>query len=109
MEESVWLSSDDTEHSKLELIKPDIPTRTTTALEPDWTPNYFVEFGPTDKEKDGAQTTVPFIDGTLIEGKPTILSGAGLFFKGQPGSGGFIAPYLINFDYSSQIKPLEVQ
>lgn len=69
--------------------------------------NQYIEFGPSDRLKDAGQVTVPFIDGSAVEAKPTILSGAGLFYKEQTGYGGFISPYLIVYDYASLIKPLE--
>lgn len=106
MEKSVWLSSIEVPHGELQLDEPDLPTRASTPLQPDWTPNQYVRFTPTDRIKDAAQSTVPFLDGTFIEGNPSLLSGVGLFYKGQPHFGGFIAPYLVAFDFGSLIDPL---
>lgn len=107
MEQSVWLSSPEKQRTKLEIPRPDVPTRSPIRPEPNWVENQFIEFGPSDRAKDAGQVTVPFIDGTAVEDKPTILSGAGLFYKEQTGYGGFISPLLIVYDYASLIKPLE--
>lgn len=107
MEQSVWLSVADKQRTKLEIPRPDVPTRSPIRPQPVWVENQFIEFGPSDQMKDAAQVTVPFIDGSTVEGKPTILAGFGLFFKEQTGYGGFISPYLIVYDYASLIKPLE--
>lgn len=109
IDKSVWLSGDvDTLHNELQVDEPDLPTRANTPLQPDWTPNQYVKFQPTDRVKDGAQSTIPFLDGTFVEGNPSLVSGVGLFYKGQPHNGGFIAPYLIAFDYGSLISPIEM-
>lgn len=107
LEQSIWLSSSDKQRTKLEIIRPDVPTQALIRSEPNWTENRFIEFGPSDRVKDAAQVTVPFIDGNAVEAKPTILSGAGLFYKEQTGYGGFISPHLVVYDYASLIKPLE--
>lgn len=107
LEQSIWLSSSDKQRTKLEIIRPDVPTRALIRSEPNWTENRFIEFGPTDRVKDAAQVTVPFIDGMAVEAKPTILSGVGLFYKEQTGYGGFISPLLVVYDYASLIKSLE--
>lgn len=108
IDKSVWLSGNiDAPHNELQFDEPDVPTRANTPLEPDWKPNQYVKFQPTDKFKDAAQSTIPFLDGTFAEGNPSILSGVGLFHKGQPHFGGFIAPYLVAFDFGSLITPIE--
>lgn len=65
IDKSVWLSSPDAVHHELQFDEPDLPTRATT-LQPDWTPNQYVKFQPTDPVKDAAQTTIPFFDGTFV-------------------------------------------
>lgn len=107
LDKSIWINNDGTKHTELLLNEPDLPIRATKPSEPDWTPNQFIKFGPTDRVKDAAQVTVPFFDGTFVEGNPTLLSGIGLHWKGQPHFGGFIAPYLIAFDFGSLINPLQ--
>lgn len=63
--------------TELLLDEPDSPIRAVKPLQPDWTPNQFIKFGPTDRTKDAAQLTIPFLDETFVEGNPSILSGAG--------------------------------
>lgn len=61
-----------------------------------------VRFGPTSWVRDMAQTTVPFIDTILVEPAELVpLSGVGLFYKYQPGHGGYVAPKLITHDYAA--------
>lgn len=92
----------------MQLERPDVPTRAQVPYQPLWPTNQFVEFGPTDRDKDASQLTVPFIDGSIVEAKPTLLAGAGLYLKHQSGYGGFIAPHLIVYNFSPLIKPLKV-
>lgn len=103
----MWLSSDDN-HKKEEIVPEyaDIPIRGTQALEPNWMTNQFIKFGPTDRVKDAAQHTVPYLDGTFVEGNPSLLAGVGLYYKSQATFGGFIAPYLNAFDFGSLINTL---
>lgn len=71
---------------------------------PDFTPNKFIKFRPTDPEKDAGQTTVPFIDTQMVRPKElTLLSGVSLYYKGRRGYGGFIAPKLIVYDMQSYL------
>lgn len=106
LDKSIWMSNDVKQHNELLLNEPDQPIRAYQPLDPNWTPNQFVKFGPTDRTKDAGQVTVPFLDGTFVEGNPVLLSGIGLYYKGQPNFGGFIAPYLIAFDFGSLIQQI---
>lgn len=108
LDESIWISSatDANDKTKLEVNHPDVPIKQPNPSEPDWRSNLYMNFGPTDREKDAAQLTVPFLDGSLVEGKQAPLAGIGLFYKGQPGYGGFIAPSLLVFDFTPLLKPL---
>lgn len=101
------MNNEGKQYTELLLDDPDLPTRAIKPTEPNWTPNQFIKFGPSDRIRDAAQVTVPFLDGTFVEGNPTLLSGAGLFYKGQPHFGGFISPYLIAFDFGSLINPIQ--
>lgn len=108
LDKSIWINNDVKHHTELLLDDPDLPIRAIKPLQPDWRSNQFIKFGPSDQVKDAGQVTVPFIDGTFVEGNPTLLSGIGLYYKGQPHFGGFIAPYLIAFDFGSLINPLQI-
>lgn len=102
---SEWISSTTTDRTPILLMSPDKSDRSLSKSIPDITPNSYIDFQPTDIGKDAAQTTVPFIDVELVEPThPTILSGAGLFYKGQPGFGGFIAPKIVTYDFAPHIK-----
>lgn len=109
IDKSVWLSPIETVHHELQFDLPDLPTRASAPLQPDWTPNQYIQFQPTDRVKDAAQSTIPFLDGTFVEGNPSLLSGIGLYFKSANlHFGGFIAPYLVAFDFGSLINPVEI-
>lgn len=72
---------------------------------PDFTPNKFIKFRPSDPDKDAGQTTVPFIDTQMVRPKElTLLSGISLYYKGRPGYGGFIAPKLTVYDMFKYIS-----
>ena len=48
-----------------------------------------------------AQTTVPFMDIQPVRPNPAVwLHGVGIYHKGQPGYGGFIAPRVFTNDAS---------
>lgn len=68
-------------------------------------PDSYIEFSPSDIDADAAQTVVPFIETSKIEPiVPTILSGAGLIYKGKAGYSGVISPTLNIFDFSQFFK-----
>ena len=82
-----------------------MPTRSEAPALPDSKSNQYVNFGPTDFEKDAAQTTIPFLDiQPLTTNPPSPLSGAGIFHKGSDGSGGFIALRVITYDISNHLN-----
>lgn len=71
---------------------------------PDPSPDKFIKFRPSDSDTDAGQTTIPFIDNQLVRPMHmTLLSGVGIYYKGRPGFGGFIAPKLIVYDLSSYL------
>lgn len=98
---SVWLSNANGGQSRINTDNLDIPTKATKPSKANTKENSYVRFGPTHKKVDLSQTTVPFIDGIKVEPKlPAPLSGVGLYYKGQSGFGGFVAPKIVlyNFD-----------
>ncbi|XP_034832290.1 uncharacterized protein orion isoform X3 [Maniola hyperantus] len=108
---SQWMSNDNTEgaevpRSRLELVRPDIPTRSATALPVDSKHDQYIEFTHSDFEADAAQSTVPFIDIQPLEPikGSALISGAGIIHRGTHGSGGFIAAKLFTYNYSRHIK-----
>ncbi|XP_045448290.1 uncharacterized protein LOC123656677 [Melitaea cinxia] len=110
-ERSQWISNDNTEgadkpRTRLDLYKPDIPTRKISPLPVDSQHDQYIEFVNSDFEADAAQSTVPFIDIQTVEPMKgaALLSGAGIVHRGARGSGGFIAPKLFAYDYSLHVK-----
>ncbi|XP_073957028.1 chemokine-like protein orion isoform X3 [Choristoneura fumiferana] len=108
---SQWISNDNTEgaelpRSRLDLYKPDIPTRSLTPLPVDSKHDQYVEFVNSDFEADAAQSTVPFVDiQPVIPMKGAALaSGAGLIHRGARGSGGYIAVKLFTYDFSRHVR-----
>ncbi|KAK3909359.1 Mycobactin import ATP-binding/permease protein IrtB [Frankliniella fusca] len=109
---SIWVDNSNTPNSgtprtELVLDKPDVSTKTIASSRPDSKPDMFIRFTNTDLGRDAAQTTVPFIDiQYLAPDPPVLLSGVGIFHKGQPHYGGFIAPKVFTYDYSHVIAPI---
>ncbi|CAB3261053.1 unnamed protein product [Arctia plantaginis] len=115
-EKSQWISNDNTEgstkpRSRMQLHKPDLPTRGDKILKIDSTHDQYIEFTHSDFDADAAQSTVPFIDvQPVVPSKAsnskgaTLNSGAGVYHRGAPGSGGFIAVKLLTYDYSQHVK-----
>lgn len=106
---SFWKSNDVTERTPLKLKNPDIPTLTTGESLIDSKPNQYIEFTHSDIDRDGAQTTVPYIDAQDVVSKvPVALSGAGLYHKGRQNYGGFVGLKLITYDFHSHIMPAQL-
>ncbi|XP_077292900.1 uncharacterized protein LOC143915942 isoform X2 [Arctopsyche grandis] len=106
-----WISNDNTDasahkpRSKLSLRNPDVPTSISIPSVVLSTSDQFIEFTHSDFDKDAAQSTVPFLDAQPVVSDIHVpLSGAGLYHKGMMGSGGFIAPKIITYDYSQHIN-----
>jgi hypothetical protein len=97
-----------TNHREIKIYKPDIPTRSPSKSEPISTASSFVMFTHSDIHKDAAQTTVPFLDAQEVVTNPSMpLQGVGLYYKGQSGYGGFIAPKIFTIDLSIYVQKPE--
>ncbi|XP_029173505.1 uncharacterized protein LOC114942330 isoform X2 [Nylanderia fulva] len=104
-EKSFWYSNDITERTELKLIDPDIPIRDPVQNVPDSEVNQYLNFAPSDRRKDAAQSTVPFLDiQPIIPNPPVPIAGAGIFHKGRKGSGGFAALKLITYDFAPHLQ-----
>lgn len=97
-ERSIWISNDNTPATetkprrKLSWLPSDIPINSPEPSSPDSSPDTYIEFEASSLEKDVSQTTVPFLDATpVFPNPPTWLTGIGIYHKGQPGYGGFLA------------------
>uniref|UniRef100_A0ABK9ND08 Uncharacterized protein n=1 Tax=Glossina morsitans morsitans TaxID=37546 RepID=A0ABK9ND08_GLOMM len=108
---SFWKSNDNTDVSgdrraKIVLNEPDMPIRTKAKSIPDSRHNQYIEFGPSSMRKDAGQSTVPFIDIQDVISNPSVpLAGIGIYHKGRPGYGGFLAPKLLTYDFTPHIQP----
>lgn len=104
--DGVWMLSDVAERSVLHLNGLDVPSSTPRKSVRNTAPNLVAEFTPTDVTKDAAQHTVPFLDNSVSEPKHSVpLSGLGLYYKSQPGFGGFVAPQVVIYDFEPYISP----
>ncbi|XP_066151755.1 uncharacterized protein [Euwallacea fornicatus] len=94
------------ERVKYQLSKPDIPTKTPSRSRMHFSASKrYVEFTHTDFEKDVAQTTVPFIDIQEVVNRPAVpLIGAGIYYKGNDGYGGFIAPRIKTYNFAKHVS-----
>lgn len=104
IQRSVWVAN--TAHLReLKIHRPDVPTKSRTKSTLYAENDQFVNFQPTDFDKDAAQTTIPFLDATQVEAN-TPLVGVGLYYKSTYGYGGFIGPKLIVYDIGKYMTPL---
>lgn len=63
-----------------------------------------MEFSASSFNKDASQSTVPFIDIQDVVSKPPVpCAGIGIYHKGRPGFGGFLAPKLMTYDFAPHI------
>lgn len=106
VEHSQWIGNDSRHKKyKIPLHNVDIPIKSFEKSVPiEKSGDLFIEFGPSDVEKDAAQSTVPFIDATPLEAMSP-LTGIGLHYKTLLGYGGFIAPKLIIYNLDTYITP----
>lgn len=89
----------------MKLERPHVPLLTPSKSIPDSVPNQFIRFRESDRNMDASQTTVPFLDAQpVVPTKPVPLAGAGLFHKGRPNFGGFIAPKVLTYDFGPHVQ-----
>lgn len=102
---SKWVTNPHSGQTEIPLHLPSNPlTHSNSLSQRNNTPNAFIKFTPTDYWSDVMQLTVPFIDTQRLEPySPIALSGVGLIHKSASGSGGFIAPNLIVYDFEPYI------
>ncbi|KAL9695482.1 hypothetical protein quinque_014767 [Culex quinquefasciatus] len=106
---NIWIGNDNTERSvdkrtELKLDRPHVPLLSPSKSIPDSASNQFIQFRASDRDMDAAQTTVPFFDTQPVAPvRPVPLSGAGLFHKGRPKFGGFVASKVMTYDFLPHI------
>ncbi|XP_046814385.1 uncharacterized protein LOC124422239 isoform X2 [Vespa crabro] len=104
LQKSYWISNDITDRTELKLKNPDIPIHSELQHVSDSDVNQYLNFAPSDREKDAAQSTIPFLDIQPVEPNPSIpIAGAGIFHKGRSGSGGFLALKLITYNFAPHL------
>lgn len=104
LENSTWYANENSGKHKIVLSKPK-PIGLLGRPIVNNIPDSFIEFAPSDIDADAAQTIVPFMETSKVEPiVPTILSGAGLLYKGKPGYGGVIAPKLVVYDFEPYVN-----
>lgn len=90
---------------KINIYNADVPTRTVVTSLPISKHNQYVEFVNSGMDKDAAQSTVPFIDIQDVVSQPPVpLAGIGLYYKGRPGYGGFVAPKIITYNFTPHVQ-----
>lgn len=99
-----WISTANKQRNDINLDDSDLPEKSSSFSQPTWEQNKYVEFQSTGRTKDVSQTTIPYIDTQLVEPfHAAPLAGIGIHYKGNDGFGGYIAPYLITYDYLAHI------
>lgn len=108
---SYWISNDNTPvmakkpRQEIQLHYPDDPTKFPALSKIDSEPDTFLRFGPTDRGKDVAQLTVPFLDAQTVAPTPSSwFSGIELYHKGQRGSGGFLGLKVITYNATAHMQ-----
>lgn len=90
---------------ELDLSDLDVPTKSKQPNYPDSDGNQYIKLTISSLEKDGGQTTIPFIDTQELKTRPPMpLSGAGLIHRGQKGYGGFVSLKLYTYDVTPYIE-----
>lgn len=104
----LWVTNDNKDKTELQLERPDVPIRALSKSVPDLRANQFVRFQPTDRVADVAQSTVPFVDIQKVEPHhPVPLAGLGLYHKGQPLFGGYVAPKVVTYNYGPHVGGMQ--
>lgn len=105
LEKSVWLSNANGGKHRINTDNLDLPINSPKPSIPNFKADTYVRFGPTHKKVDISQRTVPFIEGLKVEANvPVPLSGVGIYYKGQTGYGGFIAPKIVLYNFESSTE-----
>lgn len=70
--------------------------------------NDYIKFGHSSFETDSSQTAVPFWDALPVVLVPAVpLVGAGIFYKSNGNSGGYIAPIIFPYKDLSGLIPIQ--
>lgn len=89
----------------MSLKQADVPTKHLKGNNKKSHSDQFLLFTHTDIYKDAAQHTIPYIDTQIVGPQPpTPLAGAGVYHKGQDGSGGYIAPKVFTYNMGFHLQ-----
>ncbi|KAH8310365.1 hypothetical protein KR044_000989, partial [Drosophila immigrans] len=92
-------------HKNLNISNLDLPTRSPYSSQPLSQEEKYLEFVNTGMEQDAAQTTIPFIDlQDVVSNPPVPLAGIGIYYKNNPGYGGFVAPKIISYNFADFVR-----
>lgn len=95
--------------NKIQINDEGLPTLSPVKSVPISGHNQYMEFVPSSVLRDLAQSTLPFIDIQAVTCDPPVpLSGIGIFYKGKPLNGGFVAPKLFTYDFGPHIQEPEI-
>uniref|UniRef100_A0A6P4EN85 Uncharacterized protein LOC108043768 n=1 Tax=Drosophila rhopaloa TaxID=1041015 RepID=A0A6P4EN85_DRORH len=105
---SYWLGNDNSHfegiRKKMILKESDLPTASDLPSLPLSKDNQFLEFVSSSQLKDASQNTLPFVDVQEVVPHPAVpLAGLGIYYKGRPGYGGFLAPKVVTFDLTKVV------
>lgn len=92
----------------LSLEDKDLPIRTYDNIL-DSKEHQYVMFQPSSLEKDGGQSTVPFIDvQNVVSAVPVPLSGVGVIHRGSAVSGGFLGLIILSYNVTPHLQEIDV-
>ncbi|XP_044249063.2 uncharacterized protein [Drosophila takahashii] len=98
---SYWLGNEKNQRNKFILKESDLSTASELPSLPLSKDNQYLEFVSSSQLKDAAQSTLPFVDVQEVVPHPAVpLAGLGIYYKGRPGYGGFLAPKVLTYDLS---------
>lgn len=85
--------------SEYDMSDRSVEAKSDAVMIPDSSNDQYIKFTISSLEKDGGQTTIPFIDTQEVNSRiATPLSGFGIDHKGSNDFGGYIAPKLLTYD-----------
>jgi hypothetical protein len=92
---------------QVDIDDPDDPTLSPEPSLPQSSTNQFVSVQASSTKKDAGQTPVPFFDTQKVieSNNISLIRGLGIFYKGRPGYGGFLAFRLISMPLTDMPMP----
>lgn len=97
---------------QLSLEDKDLPTRAynNEVVSDNIEEGQYVMFQPSSLEKDGGQSTIPFIDmQNVVSAVPVPLSGVGTIHRGSETSAGFLGLVILTYNITSHLEEIHVE